>query len=220
MIDPHALENKLQQARVRLEQLDPHYLSATFVKETRMRIILKKVRLAFLDTLFTAAPFPGGQDPTPYYNAKGILTPEHPQLPELKKAIEAVAKEEWPKEWANVLKAAYALGKVCLQDGDTKPNWDGFPGNWFISARSKVRPNVKDRDGRTTLTAQDGRPYSGSYGNLHLDIFAYKKPMKGIAAQLCGVQYVEAGDAFSGGRPSSDDEFEDVSMEGDDDLAA
>lgn len=91
--------------------------------------------------------------------------------------------------------------------------YDGFEGKSFVTARTIKRPTVVDRD-RSPLTAEDGRPYSGCYGTVHLDIWALmKKGVKHcIVADLTGVQFTRDGDAFGGGSaPAKSDDFDDLS---------
>jgi hypothetical protein len=77
---------------------------------------------------------------------------------------------------------------------------------------SKGRPLVIDRN-RDPLTAADGKPYSGCYVNVSIDVWAQdNKYGKRINAQLKGIQFVRDGDAFGGGAPASPDEFEDLGV--------
>jgi hypothetical protein len=172
-----------------------------------MALMLKNVRIAF-PCLDTPKPFEGGNDPTPYFNASFLFAPGSPTFKMVEAEMIRVAKEKWPKNWEAVLKGAKALGKVCMRDGDTKAEYDGYPGNFFVSSRSKVRPTLLKAD-RSPATGAD--IYAGCYVNASVELFAYEKPQKGIAAQLRGVQFFKDGDAFAAGRPASEDEFEDVS---------
>ena len=80
----------------------------------------------------------------------------------------------------------------------------------FISARSKSRPTVVDRD-KTPLTEQDGRPYGGCFVNAIVELWAQDNQFgKRINATLAGVQFLKDGDAFGGSRPADPDEFEAV----------
>ena len=88
-------------------------------------------------------------------------------------------------------------------------------------AYNTVRPTVVDRD-RSPLTAQDGKPYSGSYVNVIIDVWAQDNSYgKRINAQLQGVQFVRDGEAFSGGGTSADaSDFDEIADGADaDDLA-
>lgn len=176
-----------------------------------MKMMLPNVRLAF-PALWVAQRVNGEGEPA--FSAALLLEPNHPSLKELDKAFVAVAKEKWGAKADAVLKAMRSTDKLCLHDGDTKSNYDGFPGNMFVSSRSKVRPLVIDRD-RTPLAQEDGRPYSGCYVNAQIELWAQDNKFgKRINAQLRGIQFFRDGDAFAGGGTSADaDEFGDLSTE-------
>lgn len=180
-----------------------------------MKIALKNVRAAFLN-VFEAKAFEEG---APSFSGSFILPPDHPQLKELNAAINAVAKEKWGAKAEQVLKAMRATDKVCLHDGDTKANYEGFAGNLFVNARNKKRPSTWNRD-KTPTTEADGVIYSGCYVVAYLELWAMDNKFgKRVNATLRGVQYFGEGDAFAGGGTAvSDDEVEDLSVEGEDDL--
>lgn len=187
------------------------------------RIVLVNVRLAF-PRLWRAEKV--GTDPKskPKFGASLILEGDHPQLAEVRKAMDAVAAAKWGKDAPGIMKGLKAQDKLCLHDGDTKSQYQGFEGNYFISANADKRPNVFDRN-RSPLAEDDGKPYSGCYVNAIVELWAQQHPTHGkrINATLCGVQFFRDGDAFSGGAaPASEDEFADLSAEdgGSDDPTA
>lgn len=174
-----------------------------------MRLMLNNVRLAF-PQLWVAQKVNGEGEPA--FSASLLLPPDHPAIKELNKAFEAVAAEKWGAKAKDVLKAMRATDKLALHDGDTKANYDGFPGNMFVSARSKVRPTVLDRD-RTPLAQEDGKPYSGCMVNASIELWAQDNKFgKRINAQLRGIQFFADNDAFAGGGSAADaEEFGDLS---------
>lgn len=174
-----------------------------------MKVNLNNVRLAF-PNLFEAKAFgQDGSDPT--HNASFIFDKKHPAFKLMNESIEAVAKEKWEGKSTEVLKQLRAGDKICLRDGDTKPDYDGFPGNFFVAARNKSRPFVCDKD-KAPLTQADGKPYAGCYVNAVIDVWAQaNKWGKRINATLSGVQFLKDGDAFSGSPPATPDDFEDLS---------
>jgi len=176
------------------------------------RVKLKNVRLAFGDGIFRAKAVNEGDKPS--YNCCFLLPPDHPDLPKLKAAIKAAATAKWGAKADEVLKALVAGDKVCLRKGDAKGEYEGFPGNLYISARNRARPLVVDADGATPLTEADGRPYSGCFVNASIDVWAQQNSYgKRINAQLRGVQFFRDGDSFGGGAPATPDEFDDVSAD-------
>lgn len=173
------------------------------------RIMLKRARQSFMQ-YWTPAPFPTGNDPTPYYSGTYLLEPEHPQLAELEEICVSLCNEKWGKKGPAILKAIKMTGKIFLRDGNTKPDYDGFPGNFFISARSKIRPAYFDMQ-KQEITEAQGILYSGCYVNVSLEMFAYTKGNNGLGARQRGVQYAGKGDAFGGGGPPAGaDEFDEI----------
>lgn len=203
----------IENANLRVRDLYPQL----FRKEP-MKVSISNARGAFLNALFTAQTVNGEGEPA--FGGTWLLAPDHPQLPEINAAILAVAKEKWGAKGQAVFDELKKKDKLALHDGDTKSDYDGFAGNWFIASRSKVRPTVVDRD-RSPLVEADGRPYSGCYCNVIVEFWAQDNAYgKRVNAQLRGVQFNRDGDAFSAGRPADADEFEDVSEGADaDDIA-
>lgn len=176
------------------------------------RIMLKNVRLAF-PQLFTPGTVAGEGEPR--YSAALLLPPDHPQLAEIRSKMKAVATDKW-KDKANAQYLSLEkTDKLALHDGDTKATYDGFPGNFFVSAAAKqdARPTVlRTVNGvNVPVTEQDGVLYAGCYVNCSVDFWAQDNAYgKRINAQLRGVQFLRDGDAFSAGRPADSDEFEAV----------
>ena len=173
--------------------------------------MLKNVRLSF-PNLFEPAIV--GDDPKakPRYSAMLILSPDHPQLADIKAKMQAVSKEKWNTKAVEIYNGLSKSDKLALHDGDTKAQYDGVAGNFFISAASQesARPTVIDQN-KAPLTAKDGKPYAGCYVNASIDLWAQDNGFgKRINAQLRGVQFLRDGDAFAAGRPADSDEFEEV----------
>lgn len=177
-----------------------------------MKIILRDVRLAFPSLWKPSAPKGGGDLA---FNAAFLLPKTHKQLGELNAAIAAVAKEKWGAKADAILKALKSADKTCLHNGDAKSDYEGFEGNFFVSARSKVKPSVFDQQ-RQELQEQDGKPYSGCYVNASIELWAQENSYgKRVNAQLRGVQFLRDGDRFAGGGSAADaDEFDEISAEG------
>jgi hypothetical protein len=172
-------------------------------------IRLNNVRLAF-PKIWTAEPFPGGNDPTPYFSANFILPKNHPQAKALEALMVKLANAKWLVKGPAVLKAAKAIGKVFYRDGDAKAEYDGFEGNMFVSARSKTRPNIFDGM-RNPIAEADGIIYAGCYVNATIECYAYTKGNNGLGAELKGIQYLGKGDAFgAGGKPADPDDFDEI----------
>ena len=172
-----------------------------------MKLKLSNVRLAF-PALFEAKTVNGEGEPA--FSAVFLLDPADPQIKAINAAIDIVAKDKFGAKADTILKAMRAADKTCLHDGDSKADYAGFPGNMFISARSKSRPLVISAD-KSPLTAADGKPYAGCYVNASIELWAQDNSFgKRVNAQLRGVQFLKDGDAFAGGGAASEDEFDDV----------
>lgn len=180
-----------------------------FKKEMNVKITMQNVRGAFLNALFEAQTVGGEGEPA--YGGTWLMEPDHPANAELDAAFEKVAKEKWGAKADAVMKELRLKDRLALHDGDTKADYDGFAGMKFVTTRSKVRPTVVDRD-RSPLTAADGKPYSGCFCNVIIELWAQDNQYgKRINAQLKGVQFVKDGDAFGGGTPPAQaDEFSDL----------
>jgi hypothetical protein len=172
-----------------------------------MNVRLDNVRAAFCN-FHEPRTVNGEGDPA--FSGCFILAPDHPAVKTLQEAIEALGKEKWGAKWPAVKKEIEAKDRTALHDGDTKSSYAGFAGNLYVSARSKTRPLVIDRD-KTPLTPQDGKPYAGCYVNSSIELWAQDNNFgRRINASLRGVQFVKDGDPFAGGNSASTDDFETI----------
>lgn len=173
------------------------------------RIMLKDVRLAF-PKLFKAEQVNGQGDPK--FGATLILGPDHPQLDELRKIQDAVAKDKWKDKAAGIVKVLDKQDRLAVHDGDIKSQYDGFPGHFYLSANAQesAKPTVVDQ-ARNPLAENSGKPYAGCYVNASIEIWAQDNKFgQRINTTLRGIQFLRDGDAFSAGRPADADEFEEV----------
>lgn len=172
-----------------------------------MKLKLSNVRLAF-PVLFEARTVNG--EGKPAFSSSFLIDPADAQVKAINAAIDQVAKEKWGTKADAMLAQMRKADKVALHDGDLKSNYDGFAGMLYISARAATRPLVIDRD-KSPLVETDGRPYAGCYVNASIEFWAQDNNYgKRVNASLRGVQFHRDGDAFAGGAPASEDEFDDV----------
>jgi len=177
-----------------------------------MKVKLNRVTLAF-PQVHEPKVVAGQGDPA--YSAVLILPPDHPDLPVLEAAIEEVAKDRWGQKAPEVLKQLRAKDYVCLHDGDSKSEYSGFPGNLFVSARTKVEPTLLTAD-RRPAQVKDGLFYAGALVNAVIDCWAQDNEYgKRINAGLGGLQWAGRGVPLAGGPRASADDFDDVEPEGD-----
>lgn len=177
-----------------------------------MKIMIPNTRLAFAN-IFKPKAVQAGDEPA--FSCSLLLDPKvnAAAIKAIEAAIEQVAKEKWGAKADTIMKSIRAKGDLCLRSGDEKAEYDGFEGNMYVSARSKTRPTILDRD-KTPLTEADGRPYSGCFVNASIDIYAQDNSYgKRINASLRGLQFFKEGNAFGGGAPASADEFDDLGVD-------
>lgn len=173
------------------------------------RILLKNVRLAF-PNLWEPTTVAG--EGKPRFSATLLIPADHPQIAEIEAAQNAVAQAKWGQKAAAIAKGLAKQDKLALHDGDTKSKYDGFPGNFFVSAAAQenAAPTVIDRD-RSPLSSRSGRPYAGCFVNASIELWAQDNSYgQRVNAQLRGIQFYADGDSFSAGRPADADEFEEV----------
>lgn len=170
------------------------------------RIKLENVRLSF-PGLFKAEAFKPGDKPK--FKATFLMPQGSAQHKLVEAKIKAVLKAKYPQKAEAILKQIQGNpNKFCFQDGDTK-EYDGYEGMMALSAKSDTRPLVIDEQ-RNPVSEEDGKVYAGCYVNASVDIFVYENSGVGVSAQVRGVQFFKAGDAFSAGRPADADEFDEV----------
>lgn len=188
---------------------------------------LKNVRLAFAHQLFTPSAFEEGQ--IKKFGCDAILVPGSGV--EKKTGVDEAGRATWAPttmeavllEVANEVTkgkgATWLAGlensKKCYRNGDlrTTPGgdvYDGYEGCWYVTAKNKARPTLLDERKRP-LTEADGKPYSGCYATVTVDVYPMTEAKKkGVHGALKGVQFLRDGDAFGGGGVASPDDFEDV----------
>ena len=175
---------------------------------------LNVVRLAFPQLWKAEAPKGGGEKA---FSANFILKPTHKQIDDIKKQMFACAKAKWGAKAKGIYSAMEKRDKLALHDGDTKEEYEGFPGNLFISARNKRRPSVFD-GAKNPVDEESGEVYSGCYVNAVIEFWAQDNDYgKRINAQLLGVQFVKDGEAFAGGAaPADEDDFDEIESDDED----
>lgn len=145
------------------------------------------------------------------FSATALVERGGDNVKKMRSAIEEVAKEKWGKKAPSILKQLNATDKLCLRDGDAKADYAGFEGRMFVAASEpNVRPVVKDQDGRTDITAADGKVYPGLICNVMIDVWAQDNPQYGkrVNANLLGLQKVRDGERLAGGAQLAEDDFE------------
>jgi hypothetical protein len=190
------------------QQPPPKWLTFSNARARAMQVNIKDVRLAF-PNIWEPKQFNGTGEPA--CNANFIIEKTNKAaLDAVMNAIKQVAQEKWGAKAMDTLKTLKAKGDLCLHDGAEKAEYEGFEGNYFVSARNKARPVVVDR-GRSPLTQADGKPYAGCFVNASIDIWPQDNSFgKRVNAKLLAIQFVRDGAAFGGGAMGSADDFDDL----------
>jgi hypothetical protein len=172
------------------------------------KVTLNDVRISYTQSLFTAQQVQGQGEAK--FSSGFIFPRNHPSVPALQEAVINAAKAKWPTKWEEILKQLKAADRLPVHDGDAKADSPGYAGNLYMNASNKLRPLVVD-DLRQPLTAADGKPYSGSYVNAIVEIWAQDNQYgKRINASLLGVQFVRDGERLAGGSVASADDFQEI----------
>ncbi len=173
------------------------------------RVHIKDVRFNYANSLFVAQKPKTGEGKEKF-SVVSIFPKNHAQIAEVKAAMVAAAEGKWGAKAGEVIKALQAGDKLCLHDGDAKSDKAGFAGNFFINASNEIRPTVVGPN-REPLVAADGKPYSGSYGNVILEFWAQDNQFgKRINATLCGAQFTKDGERLSGGGVAAADDSQEI----------
>lgn len=164
---------------------------------------------------------------------------------EFSKILDKVCKDKWGKTVAQMGPKfqVFAYNRADVQVGSRGPRvddsgayYDGYTAEtYFVSASADVakRPDgiviVGPRASDGPLPASSGHPYSGDYGHILIDVYAFDGDNgRGITCSLEGVQYTRKGEPFGNVAADAsafddeeleDDELENESAEnGEDDL--
>lgn len=200
-----------------------------------MRVLVKNVRLSFAD-IWNAKEFMGKTK----FSANGICSDETTlqvekdgkkiSLPhsDFDKVINSVCKDKWGKTPAKLKQWAYCPAdgsgtrdKYVNSDGDYH---DGYDEDTFFVAANKLESQapggitIVDQK-RMPLKREDGKPVSGDYVNLLIEVYGYESENdKGITASLEGIQYLRKGEPFGNSGPASADAFDEEELVDEDEV--
>lgn len=186
------------------------------------RVKLNNVRITF-PKLFAGQEEQFNNKGDPYFSASFLMAPDHPDLPALKAAIVAAATAKWGAKAQDMLKEFQIKDKLPIHDGAlkaSKPYGDAYKGMMYVSARNNARTNpavvvfdncIDPATGQTRIVpslADAHAPYSGSYGNVIINVFGYSRDGgMGVGASIVGYQFVKDGERLAGGESASADDF-------------
>lgn len=170
---------------------------------------LMGARLAFPHLFVAQESDDGG---SARYTGAFIIPPDHPQLAEVKKAMQVAAKTKWKEDAEGVYRTLEKKDRLALHDGDDKAKYAGYRGNLFINGarQEKDGPPLVIGADKMPLTAKSGKPYSGCYVNASLEFWAMDHPKNGqrVCATIRGVQFAKDGEAFGGSGAADAGEFD------------
>ena len=183
------------------------------------KLKLSDVRLSFPD-LWEPVEFQAG-DGKPRYNASFLIPKGGTTDKLIQTAIAAVAEEKFGPKAKARLAAFQKAGDVCYADGDEK-EYDGYAGMMVLSTHRRAQDGpvgvysnaIDPQTGKVAILPNGcGRPYAGCYVNASVEIYATEGKFPGIRGGLVAVQFVRDGDAFSGSKPPTPDDFEPLAIE-------
>ena len=181
-------------------------------KQADNRITIKDVRIAYAHGVFEARAAVGadGKPGKPKYGAGFIFPKDHPCVRELSALIIKAAKTKWGDKADAMLTQLKASDRLPIHSGDAKATSAGYAGNLYLNAGNQIRPLILDAN-KAPLAVSDGKPYSGCYVNVIVEIWAQDNQYgKRINASLLGVQFVRDGERLAGGSTASADDFEPI----------
>lgn len=171
------------------------------------KVVTGKVRLSYVN-IFTPRKTEG-QEKEKYSVTLLIQKSDTATMGKIRAAMEA-AKVAGVEKWGG--KAPKNIA-TPLYDGDGfRPNGEEFGEEckdcFVITAGSEQKPGIVDKDLNAILDTSE--VYSGCYGRVSINFFAYDKAgKKGIGCGLNNVQKLADGEPLSG-RSRAEDDFADT----------
>lgn len=141
---------------------------------------------------------------TPKYNVCVLIPKDDTKtVNAIKKAIEA-AKVAGKAKLADKNGKIPSTIKVPLRDGDEERSDDpAFENMYFINANSQRKPTVVDKELNPIMDKDEF--YSGCYGRVSLNFYAFNVQSKGIAVGLQNLQKLADGEMLAGGSTAEED---------------
>ncbi len=166
--------------------------------------------------LITPSNFKGKGDPK--YAAKFLFSADHPDLPDLKKIVVAVARAKWPGADLKSLEFPIANGDTLADKAKTLGKYenDFFRGNAVVRSSSKFEPKLSaivrgklQEFSGPTRAANSDRFFSGAEVLVGLNFYAYdiSSDNRGVGAYLDAVLATGKGTRISAGGQSAAERF-------------
>ena len=169
------------------------------------KVVTGEVRLSYV-RLFE--PYSNKPDQEPRYSCT-ILIPKSDKatLAKIEKAFAAAAEAGMTKHFGGRIPKNL---KRTLHDGDEEADLDRNPeyeGHMFMALSSKARPGVVDEALNPIM--DQSQVYSGCYGRVSMNAFAYSGESKGLSFGLDNVQFLRDGEPLGGVKTRAEDDFAD-----------
>ena len=170
--------------------------------ENSTKVVTGKVRFSYANVF---EPKAVNDDETPKYSVCVIISKDDKKtLDAIHKAIEA-AKQAGKAKLADKNGRIPSNIKTPLRDGDDERGDDpAFENSYFLNCSSNRRPSIVDKDLAPIMDREEF--YSGCYGRVSLNFYAFNVQSKGIAAGLNNIQKLSDGERLAGGS-SADEDF-------------
>jgi len=172
----------------------------------KKNIVTPSFRVSF-PHVFKPQPGMNPGDPAKY--SITMLFHKDIDITPLEKAVFAAAietfgpKDKWPKNL-----------RLPFKDGDEKSDMVGYKNTTYISASSKQKPGLVDKDLQPII--EDGTFYAGCFARATVRVGTYDKAgNKGVCFYLDNIQKLKDGEQFSG-KKSADKDFESFADDSDD----
>lgn len=174
----------------------------------KVKVFLPDVRISYPSLLEPRAGLQGGD---PKYDATFLFSPDSGAAHNLNAAVQDIARRAFGNAADKILQSNSPVKK-----GDDRENPPaGYAGNLYITARSKMRPDLRDSNPQIMLTdpatIQD-RFRGGYHVNAFVEVYAYEAKAatgaiikRGIAAMLLGIQFRAYDKPFGGVSLSASD---------------
>lgn len=171
------------------------------MSELKTKVTTGKVRFCYAHVFEPSAMSEGE---TPKYSVCVIISKDDKAtLDKINNAIKA-AKELGKAKLADKNGKIPSTIKTPLRDGDEERGDDpAFANSYFINANSSRKPCIVDKSLNEILDRDDF--YSGCYGRVSINFYAYNVQSKGIAAGLSNIQKLSDGERLDGGASAEDD---------------
>lgn len=185
-------------------------------------MIIKGITISY-PSLWTKNTGPEGKATNPAYDAVILINKKHPQVAEIRKAIDDAGEEKFAKAWPKIKAAVAGTDFETLKDGDKKLDKDGevkagYAGCYYFKAKSsKQRPKLRNKAKELVVPTEEAIAelfYGGVTADAEVSFYAFDNTGKrSVSVSLIQLRSHERGEAFGGRVASGEEAFDDVEDE-------